>query len=223
MAVAVAVKSPKRSCQETSSYDIVNSQSGSVQLAANAAPTCLPWVAQFPFSLGRTEQFNVQHQSKRTAINKFAESQKLQKNKICHENESFLDRRVVPSSNKERAKVPLLSHNCASLLSLIKRLRENTQIVTLDGDEELLLAWLALDWYEGRQVTVGQVMDHDEFRTRTYAYRRLSTLRKNDWVNLVTAPHDQRVKFVVPTDKTRRYLRSFSRSIDEYVTVKPLP
>ncbi|MBU6252613.1 MAG: hypothetical protein KGN98_05435 [Alphaproteobacteria bacterium] len=146
----------------------------------------------------------------------------MQENKICHKNESFLNTRHISFIVKEGAKVPLISQNCASLLSLIKRLREDTAITALDGDEELLLAWLALDWHEGRQITVGQVMDHKEFQTRTYAYRRLSALRKNDWVSFITAPHGQRVKFVVPTDKTRRYLGNFSKSIDEYVTVRPL-
>lgn len=110
------------------------------------------------------------HASQKSAATyKLAESQKLQKNKICYENESFLDRYSLRSSKKERANLPLLSDNCASLLSLIKKLRGNTQIAALDGDDELLLAWLALDWHEGRQVTVGQVMDRDEFKTRTYA------------------------------------------------------
>ena len=116
--------------------------------------------------------------------------------------------------------MPLLSADLAALLVLIEEVREQAGIAQVSGDEEFLLASLVLDWHEGRQVTVGQVMDREGFRTRTYAYRRLVALRKFGWVVFVTSDHDQRVKYVEPSDKTRRYFEKFSHAFDAFIAAR---
>lgn len=116
-----------------------------------------------------------------------------------------------------------LTPNLAAILGLIREFREGTDILDLEGDEELMLAALALDWHAGHQITVGQVMARREFRTPTYAYRRLVALRNRNWVRFIGSPIDQRVKFVQPTEKARRYFADLGRAVDAHNAFRKTP
>ena len=74
----------------------------------------------------------------------------------------------------------------------------------LDASSERLLHWIAVAWHAGAKITVVQAMNQEHGMSTTTAHRRLKSLRQQGFIALETDANDQRVKYVVPNEKTQR-------------------
>ena len=75
----------------------------------------------------------------------------------------------------------------------------------LDPVDERILMELAMSWKDDIPITVLQTMHSCSFISTTTAHRRLTTLRTSGMIKLELDANDNRVKFVVPTEKTIQY------------------
>lgn len=75
----------------------------------------------------------------------------------------------------------------------------------LDPVDERILHELALYWKDGAQINVVQAMHAVSFVSTTTAHRRLKTLRQSKMIALELDPQDNRIKHIVPTEKTIQY------------------
>ena len=92
-----------------------------------------------------------------------------------------------------------------SFLSASRSAKGFAVLATMDPVDERILHELALHWKEDSPITVVQTMHEVSFVSTTTAHRRLKILRKIGMIDLATDPVDNRVKHVIPTEKTMQY------------------
>lgn len=83
----------------------------------------------------------------------------------------------------------------------------------LDLSEELLLDQLAYFWAQRKKITVLKAMQMSPDASSTTVHRRLKTLRLKGMLELEVDEDDNRVKYIIPTDLSRRYLSELGQSV----------
>ena len=83
----------------------------------------------------------------------------------------------------------------------------------LDLPEERLLDLLATFWSTGKKITVLKAMQMSSDASSTTVHRRLKTLRLKGMLELQMDEDDNRVKYIIPTDLSRRYLSELGQSV----------
>lgn len=90
-------------------------------------------------------------------------------------------------------------------LNLAQKVRTLPAFPILDALEERLLNVLAVEWADGRSVTVLSAMGILVDASPTTLHRRLKSLRAKGVIDLHIDQVDNRIKYVVPTDLAQRY------------------
>ena len=85
--------------------------------------------------------------------------------------------------------------------------------VELDSVDARILEELAVSWKDGTPITVVQMMTSVAFVSTTTAHRRLKSLRKNGLINLQLNEEDNRVKFIIPTEKALQHFEYLGRTM----------
>ena len=83
----------------------------------------------------------------------------------------------------------------------------------LDLPEERLLDQLASSWSQGKKITVLKAMQMSPDASSPTVHRRLKTLRLKGMLELEVDEDDNRVKYITPTDLSRRYLSELGQSV----------
>ena len=109
------------------------------------------------------------------------------------------------------------SHSKSHLqfLNLLKTVRSLPEFPDLDPREDQLLNLLAMTWHANEQITVMQAMDISSGMSNTTAHRRLKSLRVKGVIALVSDKQDNRIKYVMPTNKARQYFAQIGRCMEE--------
>lgn len=86
-------------------------------------------------------------------------------------------------------------------------------LALIDPVDERILYELAMHWRVDSPISVVQTMHAVNFVSTTTAHRRLKSLRKNKMIDFVLDVQDNRVKFIVPTEKTLQYFEHLGQCI----------
>ncbi len=86
-------------------------------------------------------------------------------------------------------------------------------LATMDPVDERILLELALHWKDDSPISVVQTMHEVSFVSTTTAHRRLKQLRKIGMIDLAVDTADNRVKYVIPTEKTMQYLEFLGQCV----------
>jgi len=98
-------------------------------------------------------------------------------------------------------------------LSYAQAVRLSKAYPQLDLPEERLLDQLASSWAQGKKITVLRAMQMSPDASSTTVHRRLKTLRLKGMLELEVDEDDNRVKYIIPTDLSRRYLSELGQSV----------
>ena len=98
-------------------------------------------------------------------------------------------------------------------LNLIQAIRQIPTFPEMDPVEERLLNLLASVWHAGNSISVLEAMGLSTEISATTAHRRLKTLVKKGMIALDGDKVDSRVKYVVPTELTKKYFISMGQAI----------
>jgi DNA-binding MarR family transcriptional regulator len=96
------------------------------------------------------------------------------------------------------------------LLNLMHAISVLPAGVTLDPQEERLMHELGLRWGRAESVTVLAAMNMMAEASPSTVQRRLKSLRAKGLLDFEPAPHDARVKYVVPTPPCTAYFDGMS-------------
>ena len=99
-------------------------------------------------------------------------------------------------------------------LNLISTIRSLPGFDDLDQSEKQLLDLLAMTWHADQQITVLQAMAICTDISTTTAHRRLKSLRLKGMILLVNDDIDNRVKYVVPTNRAFKYFVQIGQCMD---------
>jgi DNA-binding transcriptional ArsR family regulator len=99
------------------------------------------------------------------------------------------------------------------LLNLISAIRELSPLQNLSADEEKILSDLAVRWHFSEKVTVGEMMQDSERVSPSTMYRRLIALRDKGLVSLPADKADRRIKFVIPTNAAKNYIKKLDEGM----------
>jgi hypothetical protein len=106
------------------------------------------------------------------------------------------------------------SQRYVKFLHLAKAIRVASALPQLDSVEERLLNIFAAAWHADQRILVSEahllVPDCSE---RT-VYRRLKTLAEKDLIMFGKDARDQRLRYVLPTDKTNQYFSQLGRCME---------
>ena len=81
----------------------------------------------------------------------------------------------------------------------------------IDAVDERILEELAASWSSKTPITVLEIMNKVAFVSTTTAHRRLKSLKKSGLIDLELRDEDNRVKNVVPTEKTLQHFDFLGR------------
>ena len=98
-------------------------------------------------------------------------------------------------------------------LSYAQAVRLSKAYPQLDLPEERLLDQLASSWAQDKKITVLRAMQMSPDASSTTVHRRLKTLRLKGMLELEVDEDDNRVKYIIPTDLSRRYLSELGQSV----------
>ncbi|MDO9277747.1 MAG: hypothetical protein Q7U05_04220 [Polaromonas sp.] len=107
------------------------------------------------------------------------------------------------------------SNNYLNYLYRLELARKLPGATKLDPLEERMLSCLAPAWHLGKKITVLEAMKNCSHMSSTTAHRRLKSLRKKGFVNLVSDEDDNRIKYVLPTDSVHQYFAQIWQCIEE--------
>lgn len=91
-------------------------------------------------------------------------------------------------------------------LNLAQAVRSLPSFPSMDSCEEVLLNTLARKWDVGQQVTVVEAMNMLPDTSPSTVHRRLKTLRKKKFIALEGDQIDNRIKYVIATPLSKKYL-----------------
>ncbi len=81
-------------------------------------------------------------------------------------------------------------------------------------DEREIIDVLATYWLNDQHITVVGLMRHPALtRSASTVHRRVKGLIEREMISLQTSTADSRVKFVMPTKKSLRYLEQLGRCV----------
>ncbi len=107
------------------------------------------------------------------------------------------------------------SNNYLNYLYRVEAARKLPGATKLDPLEERMLSCLAPAWYLGKKITVLEAMKNCSHMSGTTAHRRLKSLRKKGFVDLVPDEDDHRIKYVRPTDIVHQYFANIWQCIED--------
>lgn len=111
------------------------------------------------------------------------------------------------SENKEYSVIYL------KFLNLYKMVREMPNFSSIEPAEEHLLNMIAGLWYQDKKITVLEAMNLSANISSTTLHRRLTSLRSKGWISLQGSEIDNRVKYVIPTELTKKYFATIGRTL----------
>lgn len=100
------------------------------------------------------------------------------------------------------------------LLNLLNAIRGLSPFDQLTADESQLLEDLVVRWHRSRQLAVSDIMADGRHGSQSTAYRRVMALKNKGLIDLRIDQHDQRVKFIDPTDLARDYMQRIDRAFN---------
>jgi DNA-binding MarR family transcriptional regulator len=105
-------------------------------------------------------------------------------------------------------------------LSLVKEVRFSPEFSELSPSEERLINHLAPAWNSDEKITVLQAMGMDSDISNSTSHRLLKNLRLKGFITLQTDERDTRVKYVLPSEKTRQYFTHLGQCLDRAIAHK---
>ncbi len=99
-------------------------------------------------------------------------------------------------------------------LNLVAALRQMPSTLALDAVEERLLNMLALLWAAGKKSPVTEAARMEPNASERTAFRRLKSLQDKGLLDFEVSVEDLRVRFVVPTQRTKEYFDSLDQCIE---------
>jgi DNA-binding MarR family transcriptional regulator len=99
-------------------------------------------------------------------------------------------------------------------LRLVHEVRVSHDFTKLSPIEERLLNLLAAAWEQDRKITVQQAMQFDTEISHSTSHRLLKGLRLKNFISLLLDEGDNRVKYVMPTDKANDYFKALGTCLD---------
>ena len=103
----------------------------------------------------------------------------------------------------------------ARFLNLAGAIEKLSEPITLNPAEERMLQCLAVAWSEADKITVLEAMGLKHGLSQSTAHRRLTSLRKKGLLALKQHDKDARIRFVMQTERTDRYLAHMGRCVEE--------
>ena len=110
----------------------------------------------------------------------------------------------MPPTNLSPASQDRHARQYMDYLRLLHLVEKATPELQLDASSERLLHWMAISWQAGSKITVVQAMHKATDMSTTTAHRRLKLMRQQGFIALETDAIDQRIKYVVPAEKSHR-------------------
>jgi DNA-binding MarR family transcriptional regulator len=98
-------------------------------------------------------------------------------------------------------------------LGYARAARQSKAYPSMDLPEERLLDLLASFWAQGKKITVLKAMQMSSDASSTTVHRRLKTLRLKGMLELELDEDDNRVKYIVSTELSRKYLSELGQSV----------
>ncbi len=102
-------------------------------------------------------------------------------------------------------------------ISLVQAVRELPGFPDMDALEERMLNLFAASWQRNQQLTVLQAMDMVSGISPSTVHRRLKALRKKGLIALESDEIDNRVKYVVATERANQYFTQLGRCLTKAV------
>ena len=99
-------------------------------------------------------------------------------------------------------------------LNLVQAVRSEPRFPTIDPVEERLLNHFAAAWHTGTPLTVVEAMSRLSDLSPATVHRRLTALRKKNFVAFEANPTDKRIKYIVGTDLAAEYFARLSKCLD---------
>ena len=90
-------------------------------------------------------------------------------------------------------------------VQLASELKARPSSPALEPDEGALLDALALHWRDNKTLAVREAMALATLGSPSTLHRRISWLRTQGWIQDQSSPANQRIKLLVPTDKSLVY------------------
>ncbi|MFZ2737048.1 MAG: hypothetical protein WBI20_05835 [Burkholderiaceae bacterium] len=100
-------------------------------------------------------------------------------------------------------------------LNLVQALRDRPQSLQLDPLEERLLNQMVALWSRGQKVTVVEAMNMSPDASAATVHRRLKILYDKGVLALEGSSTDNRVRYIVPTSATRKYLDQLGQCLHQ--------
>ncbi len=107
------------------------------------------------------------------------------------------------------------SENYLNYLYRLESARNVPGASKLDPLEERMLSCLAPAWHLGKKITVLEAMNNCSHMSSTTAHRRLKSLRRKGFIDLVPDEDDNRIKYVRPTDTAHQYFANIWQCIED--------
>lgn len=99
-------------------------------------------------------------------------------------------------------------------LNLVEAVRTLPGLPEIDVVEDQILGFFARCWYSGQRVTVVEAMNSLPDLSPSTVQRRLKSLRAKGLVATENDDHDNRYKFIVPTDLAVRYFSAMGQCVE---------
>ncbi len=100
-------------------------------------------------------------------------------------------------------------------LNLVAASRQLPGVPEIDAVEDRILAFLARSWYVGQRITVVEAMHGMAEISPSTVQRRLKALRAKGMLQVESDEHDNRFKYVEPTDLSLKYFSALGQCIQK--------
>ena len=103
-------------------------------------------------------------------------------------------------------------------LHLANAIRHAPSLPKLDSVEERLLNVFAAAWHAGQRILVSEAYLLVPDSSERTVYRRLKTLAEKDLLEFGRDDRDQRLRYVLPTERTHQYFSQLGRCMEQAQT-----
>jgi DNA-binding MarR family transcriptional regulator len=101
-----------------------------------------------------------------------------------------------------------------NFLRLVNDVRVSHDFTMLSPIEERLLNLLASAWIQDQKITVLKAMQFDTEVSHSTSHRLLKGLRQKNLISLEIDERDNRIKYVMPTDKASDYFKALGSCLE---------
>lgn len=106
------------------------------------------------------------------------------------------------------------SQTYRKFLHLVNAMRQMPGLPVLDSVEERLLSVFAAAWQTKTSIPVSAAAQMVPDASERTVYRRLKTLESKGLIAFASDANDQRIRYVIPTDRTDDYFDKLGRCIE---------